>query len=69
MVKNGPAELSFPPSSPMTTGGFSHVIHQVSVPTPRDLPGIYFIIPKDACNINIYVRLGTPESWGTGAQL
>lgn len=38
-------------------------------PHPRDLPGIYFIIPKDACNINIYVQLGTPESWGTGAQL
>lgn len=32
IVKNGPAELSFPPSSPMTTGGFSQVIHQVSVP-------------------------------------
>lgn len=28
------SELSFPPFSPMTTGGSSHVIHQVSVPTP-----------------------------------
>lgn len=34
IVINGPAELSVPPSSPMTAGGFSHVIHQVRVPTP-----------------------------------
>lgn len=68
IVENGPADLRFLVSNPLTTGNLSkhtNVIHQVALShTHRRFAQNLIHILKDACDVNFHVGLET--FWSRG---
>lgn len=68
-VKNGPAEFSFLPSNPMTTGGSAMwSIRWLSPPWWFAWNRIHYFKRCLHCELPCRVR-NFPESWGAGSQL